>query len=118
MSSTSNEDTNIANTNTTRDNQSEQEQQQQEPSQQDSGQTTVAGQGYTVESTIKHRQRRQQQLDEQNNSPDPSLGGQQETDTSNTNTITTGADPAAVATGIPPKQKQRLEYNEQPEKQE
>ena len=119
MSSTSNEDTNIANTNTTRDNQSEQQQQQQQvPTQQDSGQTTVAGQGYTVDSTIKHRQRRQQQLDEQNNSPDPSLGGQQETDTSNTNTITTGADPAAVATGIPPKQQQRLEDNEQPENQE
>jgi hypothetical protein len=117
MSSTSNEDTNIANTNTTRDNQSEQEQQQQEPTQQDSGQTTVAGQGYTVDSTIKHRRRRQQ-LDEQNNSPDPSLRGQQETDTSNTNTITTGADPAAVATGIPPKQQQRLEDNEQPENQE
>jgi hypothetical protein len=116
MSSTSNEDTNIANTNTTRDNQSEQ-QQQQEPTQQDSGQTTVAGQGYTVDSTIKHR-RRQQQLHEQNNSPNPSLRGQQETDTSNTNTITTGADPAAVATGIPPKQQQRLEDNEQPENQE
>ncbi len=58
MSSTSNEDTNIANTNTTRNNHSEQ---QQEPTQQDSGQTTVAGQGYTVDSTIKHRQRQQQQ---------------------------------------------------------
>jgi len=50
------------------------------------------------------------------------LGGQQETDVSNTNTITTGADPAAVATGIPPQQqqqqKQRLEDNEQPENQE
>ena len=118
MSSTSNEDTNIANTNTTRDNQSEQQQQQQEPTQQGSGQTTVAGQGYTVDSTIKHRRRQQQQLDEQNKSPDPSLRGQQETDISNTNTITTGADPAAVATGIPPKQQQRLEDNEQPENQE
>ncbi len=119
MSSTSNEDTNIANTNTTRNNQSEQQQeeQQQEPTQQDSGQTTVAGQGYTVDSTIKHRRRQQQQLDEQNNSPDPSFGGQQETDISNTNTITTGADPAAVATGIPPQQ-QRLEDNVQPENQE
>jgi hypothetical protein len=58
MSSTSNEDTNIANTNTTRNNHSEQ---QQEPTQQDSGQTTVADQGYTVDSTIKHRQRQQQQ---------------------------------------------------------
>jgi hypothetical protein len=48
------------------------------------------------------------------------LGGQQETDISNTNTITTGADPAAVATGIPPQQQQqqRLEDNEQPENQE
>jgi len=46
------------------------------------------------------------------------LRGQQETDISNTNTITTGADPAAVATGIPPKQQQRLEDNEQPENQE
>jgi hypothetical protein len=45
------------------------------------------------------------------------LGGQQETDISNTNTITTGADPAAVATGIP-SQQQRLEDNEQPENQE
>jgi len=45
------------------------------------------------------------------------LRGQQETDISNTNTITTGADPAAVATGIPPQQ-QRLEDNEQPENQE
>jgi hypothetical protein len=116
MSSTSNEDTNIANTTTTQDNQSEQQQQQQEPTQQDSGQMTVAGQGYTVDSTIKHRRR--QQLDEQNSSPDPSLRGQQETDTSNSNTITTGADPAAVATGIPPKQQQRLEDNEQPENQE
>ena len=44
------------------------------------------------------------------------MGGQQETDISNTNTITTGADPAAVATGIP--QQQRLEDNEQPENQE
>jgi hypothetical protein len=60
MSSTSNEDINIANTNTPRDNQSEQQQQQQEPTQQDSGQTTVAGQGYTVDSTIKHRRRQQQ----------------------------------------------------------
>ena len=119
MSSTSNEDTNIANTNTARNNQSEQQQeQQQESTQQDSGQTTVAGQEYTVDSTIKHRRRQQQQLDEQNKSPDPSLRGQQETDISNTNTITTGADPAAVATGIPPKQQQRLEDNEQPENQE
>jgi hypothetical protein len=49
------------------------------------------------------------------------LGGQQETDISNTNTITTRADPAAVvATGIPPpqQQQQRLEDNEQPENQE
>ena len=65
MWSTSNEDTNIANTNTTRNNHSEQQQeqqeQQQEPTQQDSGQTTVAGQGYTVDSTIKHKRRRQQQ---------------------------------------------------------
>jgi hypothetical protein len=45
------------------------------------------------------------------------LGGQQET-VSNTNTITTGADPAAVAIGIPPQQQQRLEDNEQPENQE
>ena len=113
MSSTSNEDTNITNTSTTRDNQSEQ---QQEPTLQDSGQTTAAGQGYTVDSTIKHRRRQRQQSDEQNNSPDPSLRRQQETDTNNTNTITTGADPAAVATGIP--QQQRLEDNEQPENQE
>ena len=48
------------------------------------------------------------------------MGGQQETDISNTNTITTRADPAAVvATGIPPpQQQQRLEDNEQPENQE
>jgi hypothetical protein len=46
------------------------------------------------------------------------LGGQQKTDISNTNTITTGADPAAVAIGIPPPQQQRLEDNEQPENQE
>ncbi|HEX7208530.1 MAG TPA: hypothetical protein VF233_10130 [Nitrososphaeraceae archaeon] len=51
------------------------------------------------------------------------MGGQQETDISNTNTITTRADPAAVvATGIPPPppppQQQRLEDNEQPENQE
>ncbi len=46
------------------------------------------------------------------------MGGQQETDISNTNTITTRADPAAVvATGIP-QQQQRLEDNEQPENQE
>jgi hypothetical protein len=119
MSLTSNEDTNIANTNTARNNQSEQQQeQQQESTQQDSGQTTVAGQEYTVDSTIKHRRRQQQQLDEQNKSPDPSLRGQQETDISNTNTITTGADPAAVARGIPPPQQQRLKDNEQPENQE
>jgi hypothetical protein len=103
MSSTSNEDTNIANTNTARNNQSEQQQeQQQESTQQESGQMTVAGREYTVDSTIKHRRRQQQQLDEQNKSPDPSLREQQETDISNTNTITTGADRAAVATGIPP----------------
>ncbi len=47
------------------------------------------------------------------------MRGQQETDISNTNTITTGADPAAIATGIPPQQQQqRLEDNEQPENQE
>jgi hypothetical protein len=44
------------------------------------------------------------------------LSGQQETDISNTDTITTGADPAAVATGIP--QQQRLKDNEQPENKE
>ncbi len=47
------------------------------------------------------------------------MGGQQETDISNTNTITTGADPAAVAIGIPPRRRRRrLEDNEQPENQE
>ena len=45
------------------------------------------------------------------------MRGQQETDISNTDTITTGADPAAVATGIPPQQQQRIKDNEQPEKQ-
>ena len=45
------------------------------------------------------------------------MGGQQETDISNTNTITTRADPAVVTTGIP-QQQQRLEDNEQPENQE
>ena len=47
MSSASNEDTTNNDTNTT--------------TRQDNGQTTAEGQGYTVDSTIKHKRRQQQQ---------------------------------------------------------
>jgi len=85
MSSASNEDTNNNDTNST--------------IRQDSGQTTAEGQGYTVDSTIKHKQQQ---------GKDTATATIRSNDTTSTTTAT-GADPAAVATGSPPPQQQRLE---------
>jgi hypothetical protein len=84
MSSASNEDTNNNDTNSS--------------TRQDSGQTTAEGQGYTVDSTIKHKQ-------QQGKDTATATIGSNDT----TTTIASGADPAAVATGSPPPQQQRLE---------
>lgn len=86
MSSASNEDTPNIDTNTT--------------TRQDNGQTTAEGQGYTVDSTIKHKQQ------QGNDTATATIGSN---DATTTTTTATGADPAAVATGSPPPQQQRLE---------